>query len=47
VNGIGQTSVPFTIVITAAMISVVPLVAMFLFLQRFWRSGLIAGSVKL
>jgi multiple sugar transport system permease protein len=46
-RGIGQTSVPFTIVITAAMISVVPLVAMFLFLQRFWRSGLIAGSVKL
>ncbi|QMU80216.1 carbohydrate ABC transporter permease [Streptacidiphilus sp. PB12-B1b] len=45
-RGIGQASVPFTIVITAALVSVVPLVAMFLFLQRFWRSGLIAGSVK-
>lgn len=46
-RGIGDASVPFTVIITAALLSVVPLVALFLFLQRFWRSGLVAGSVKL
>ena len=45
-RGIGSSSVPFNIIITAAMVSVVPLVIMFLFLQRFWRSGLAAGSLK-
>ena len=45
-RGIGSSSVPFTIVITAAMLSAVPLVVLFLSLQRFWRSGLVAGSVK-
>ncbi|MFC8127184.1 carbohydrate ABC transporter permease [Streptomyces sp. NPDC057302] len=44
-QGIG-TAVPHNIIITAALISVIPLVALFLTLQRFWRSGLTAGSVK-
>lgn len=44
-RGIG-TAVPSNIVITAAMICVVPLIVLFLSLQRFWRSGLAAGSVK-
>lgn len=44
-QGIG-TAVPYNIIITAALISVVPLVILFLSLQRFWRSGLTAGSVK-
>ena len=44
-RGIGD-AVPFNIVITAAAVSVIPLVVMFLSLQRFWRSGLSAGSVK-
>ncbi|MFE0100415.1 carbohydrate ABC transporter permease [Streptomyces sp. NPDC059009] len=44
-RGIG-TAVPYNVVITAALISVVPLVILFLCLQRFWRSGLVAGSVK-
>lgn len=44
-RGIG-TAVPSNIVITAAMICVVPLIVLFLSLQRFWRSGLVAGSVK-
>jgi len=45
-RGLGSTAVPFNIVITAAMLSAVPLVVLFLSLQRFWRSGLVAGSVK-
>ena len=45
-RGIGPSSVPFSIVITAAMISAIPLVILFLTLQRFWRTGLVAGSVK-
>jgi multiple sugar transport system permease protein len=44
-RGIGN-AVPFNIVITAAAICVVPLIALFLSLQRFWRTGLVAGSVK-
>ncbi|MEY9940194.1 carbohydrate ABC transporter permease [Streptacidiphilus sp. MAP5-3] len=44
-RGIGD-AVPFNVVITAAAVSVVPLVVMFLSLQRFWRSGLVAGSLK-
>lgn len=44
-QGIG-TAVPTNIIITAALISVIPLVLLFLTLQRFWRSGLTAGSVK-
>ncbi|MFC1433771.1 carbohydrate ABC transporter permease [Streptacidiphilus sp. N1-3] len=45
-RSIGPSAVPTNIVITAAMVSVVPLIALFLSLQRFWRSGLTAGSVK-
>lgn len=39
-------AVPTNIVIFAAFISVIPLVALFLALQRYWREGLTAGSVK-
>nr|WP_045748236.1 MULTISPECIES: carbohydrate ABC transporter permease [Actinoplanes] len=34
------------LVIVGALISILPLIVAFLFLQRFWRSGLGAGSVK-
>ncbi|SNS29405.1 multiple sugar transport system permease protein [Actinoplanes regularis] len=34
------------LVLTGALVSIVPLVVAFLLLQRFWRSGLGAGSVK-
>jgi multiple sugar transport system permease protein len=44
-RGIGN-SVPANIVITAAAVCVVPLVILFLSLQRFWRTGLVTGSVK-
>jgi multiple sugar transport system permease protein len=35
-----------TAVITGALVSVAPLVTAFLLLQRYWRSGLTAGSIK-
>ncbi|HWG25221.1 carbohydrate ABC transporter permease [Actinospica sp.] len=44
-RGIGN-AVPTNIVITAAALCVVPLIILFLSLQRFWRTGLTAGSVK-
>ncbi|WP_037914296.1 carbohydrate ABC transporter permease [Actinacidiphila yeochonensis] len=36
----------FNLVVTGALLTVVPLMAAFLLLQRYWRSGLAAGSVK-
>jgi multiple sugar transport system permease protein len=35
-----------TLVITGSLLSVVPLLLVFVFLQRFWRAGMTAGSVK-
>ncbi len=31
---------------TGSLLSIVPLVVAFLFLQRYWQSGLAAGAVK-
>ncbi|WP_336204500.1 carbohydrate ABC transporter permease [Nonomuraea sp. LPB2021202275-12-8] len=36
----------YTLVITGSLLSIIPIVALFLFLQRFWRLDLVAGSVK-
>ncbi|WP_334171123.1 carbohydrate ABC transporter permease [Sinomonas sp.] len=36
----------FSTVITGSLVSVLPLMAAFLFLQRYWQSGLGAGAVK-
>ncbi|MEU5464958.1 carbohydrate ABC transporter permease [Streptomyces althioticus] len=36
----------FNLVITGSLLTIVPLVVAFLFLQKFWQSGLAAGSVK-
>lgn len=36
----------FNLVITGSLLTIVPLIIAFLFLQRFWQSGLAAGSVK-
>lgn len=36
----------FSTVITGAMLSILPLIIAFLFLQRYWQSGLAAGGVK-
>ncbi|MEO5745667.1 MAG: carbohydrate ABC transporter permease [Terracoccus sp.] len=35
-----------TLVIVGSLVSVIPLIAIFLGLQRFWQAGLAAGSVK-
>lgn len=36
----------YTLVITGALLSVVPLIALFLGLQRYWRMDLLSGAVK-
>ncbi|PBC66076.1 sugar ABC transporter permease (plasmid) [Streptomyces sp. Tue6028] len=36
----------YSLVITGSLVAVVPLIAAFVCLQRFWRSGLTAGAVK-
>ena len=36
----------FSMVITGSLVSIVPLVVAFLFLQRYWQSGLTFGGVK-
>ena len=36
----------FSTVITGSLLSIIPLVIAFLFLQRYWQSGLAAGGVK-
>ncbi len=45
-NQYGQAPQLVSYVVLGSLISVVPLVVAFLSLQRFWRSGLTAGSVK-
>jgi len=42
----GGATAAFNLVITGSLISVVPLIIAFVFLQRYWQSGLSAGSVK-
>lgn len=36
----------FHLVITGSLLTILPLIAVFLLLQRYWQSGLAAGSVK-
>ncbi len=36
----------FNLVLTGSLLTIVPLIAAFLLLQRYWQSGLAAGSVK-
>jgi multiple sugar transport system permease protein len=36
----------FNLVLTGSLITIVPIIAIFVLLQRFWQSGLSAGSVK-
>jgi multiple sugar transport system permease protein len=44
-SGIGAQPV-FNLVITGSFLTIVPIVIAFLVLQRYWQSGLSAGSVK-
>jgi len=45
-SGGGGAEAVFSLVITGSLISVIPLAVAFLLLQRYWQSGLSAGSVK-
>jgi multiple sugar transport system permease protein len=36
----------YTLVITGALLSILPLIALFLYLQRYWRMDLLSGAVK-
>ncbi len=36
----------YTLVITGALLSIVPIFALFLFLQRYWKLDLVAGGIK-
>ena len=42
----GTTVAYYPMVVTGSLLAIVPLVVAFLFLQRYWQSGLAAGSVK-
>ncbi|MCJ1674614.1 MULTISPECIES: carbohydrate ABC transporter permease [unclassified Rathayibacter] len=42
----GGSQALFSTVIAGSLVSVVPLIASFVFLQRYWQSGLTAGGVK-
>jgi multiple sugar transport system permease protein len=42
----GGSQAVFSTVITGSFVSILPLVVAFLFLQRYWQTGLAAGSVK-
>jgi multiple sugar transport system permease protein len=44
--GGGGGQVLFSIIITGALISVLPVIAVFLMLQRYWQGGLTSGAVK-
>jgi multiple sugar transport system permease protein len=36
----------YNVILTGSLLAIVPLIVSFLFLQRYWQSGLAAGSVK-
>jgi multiple sugar transport system permease protein len=42
----GGAQVLYTLVITGALVAVIPIIAAFLFLQRYWRGGLTLGSLN-
>jgi multiple sugar transport system permease protein len=44
-QGVSQPAL-YTLVITGALLSILPLIALFLFLQRYWRIDLLSGAVK-
>jgi multiple sugar transport system permease protein len=46
VGGSGSNADLLACVVTGSLLSVLPLVAAFLLLQRYWQSGLSAGAVK-
>jgi multiple sugar transport system permease protein len=45
-GGGGATGALLSSVVTGSLLSIIPLIAAFLLLQRYWQSGLSTGSVK-
>jgi len=45
-QGGGGGRVLFSIIITGALVSIIPVIVVFLLLQRFWQGGLTAGAIK-
>jgi multiple sugar transport system permease protein len=45
-GGSGSTGELIALVVTGSLLSVIPLIAAFLMLQRYWQSGLTTGGVK-
>ena len=45
-QGGGGGQVLFSIIITGALVSIIPVIVVFLLLQRFWQGGLTAGAIK-
>lgn len=43
---VGGAQAVFTIVITGSLLAIIPLIVVFLVLQRYWQSGLAMGGVK-
>jgi multiple sugar transport system permease protein len=43
---VGGSQAVFTLVITGSLLAIIPLVAVFLVLQRYWQSGIAMGAVK-
>jgi multiple sugar transport system permease protein len=45
-TAVGQSQVLYSIVVTGSVIAILPVMLLFLFLQRYWQSGLSFGSLK-
>jgi len=45
-QGSGGGAVMFSTILTGALVSIIPLIVAFAYLQRYWQSGLTAGGVK-
>lgn len=45
-GGVGSVEPLYPLVITGSLLAVVPLCVAFIFLQRYWQSGIAAGGVK-
>lgn len=45
-GGVNASEPLYPLVITGSLLAVIPLVVAFLFLQRYWQSGIAAGGVK-
>lgn len=45
-TAVGQQQVLYTLVVTGSVLAILPVMLLFLFLQRYWQSGLTFGSLK-